>query len=469
MPAPAMTTPRRFGTLIVVAAMLVSLFTTAVGAAPSAGPKGPKAEPPPTYAPEDDFTANWTRAQALEVPSDMGPDTLKPEVSEDFPLMTEEVWVWDTWPLTDLDMNPVSYKGWEVIFSLTAPREGLFFGDRHWVATIGYFYRRDASEDWTYGGDLHNTRTPFAAREWAGSAVLTHGNKVQSFYTASGSPESYGIAGDPYQRLATTPGTIRANADRVWFDGFNDHEVIMEADGEMYQTLEQSQAGPIIYAFRDPFVFRNPGDGEIYALFEGNNGGVAGSHTCDPHEIGDVPDGHVVPNDARFYTGNIGLMRKTGQGMNNWTNWELLPPLVSAECTNQQTERPHLTVVDGTYYLWTISHTFTFAPGLTGPDGLYGFAGESLRSDYEALNGSALALGNPPSMPLMTYSDYVMPNGLVESFIDTVPLEGGGVRYGGTLAPTYELELDGATSRFVQQWPYGYIPPMRNVAGRPIR
>ena len=45
----------------------------------------------------------------------------------------------------------------------------------------------------------------------------------------------------------------------------------------MYQTLEQSQSGPIIYAFRDPFVFRNPEDGQTYALFEGNNGGEAGT------------------------------------------------------------------------------------------------------------------------------------------------------------------------------------------------
>jgi levansucrase len=461
-----------FPNVIGVAAVITLALTMAAGAVaapPHDKANGPKAAPtsPDQFDPEGDFTANWTRAQALEVPSDMGPDTLKPEVAEDFPVMTEEVWIWDTWPLTDLDMLPLSYKGWEVIFSLTAPRD-IFFGDRHWVATIGYFYRQDASQDWIYGGDLHNTRTPFAAREWAGSAILTHGNNVQSFYTASGSPESFGVAGDPHQRLATTSGKIRADKHGVSFTGFNDHEIIAEADGEVYQTLEQSEAGPIIYAFRDPFVFRNPGDGQIYALFEGNNGGVAGSHTCDPHEIGDVPEDHVVPDDARFYTGNIGLMKRTSRGMNNWTEWELLPPVLSAECTNQQTERPHLTVVDGTYYLWTISHEFTFAPGLTGPDGLYGFAGDSLRSDYEAINGSGLALGNPPSMPLMTYSDYVMPNGLVESFIDTVPTSDGGVRFGGTLAPTYELELDGATSRFVQQWPYGYIPPMRNVAGRPL-
>ena len=38
--------------------------------------------------------------------------------------MSDQVWVWDTWPLTNLDTKPITYKGWHVIFSLTAPRIG---------------------------------------------------------------------------------------------------------------------------------------------------------------------------------------------------------------------------------------------------------------------------------------------------------------------------------------------------------
>lgn len=122
-------------------------------------------------------------------------------------------------------------------------------------------------------------------------------------------------------------------------------------------------------------------------------------------------------------------------------NWRLLPPLLSANCTNQQTERPHLVIRNGRYYLFTISHQGTYAPGLKGPDGLYGFSGPALRSKYRPLNGSALVLGNPSGAPAQQYSHYVMPNGLVESFIDNVPRSYGGVREGGTLAPTLELSL----------------------------
>ncbi|WP_370524277.1 glycoside hydrolase family 68 protein [Cellulomonas sp. APG4] len=411
------------------------------------------------FHPGSTYVANWTRADALKIAPD--DSNTKPRIPEDFPLMTEEVWVWDTWPLTDLDMEPVAYEGWNIIFSLVAPRD-IFFGDRHWQARIGYFYSQDA-QSWTYGGELFPADSSFGSREWAGSTVITEDDDVHAFYTASGRDDGGIDPTDALQRLAHAEGRIHADDDGVWFTGFEDHTIIAEADGRLYQTLEQSESGPIIYAFRDPFVFRDPTDRQIYALFEGNNGGVAGSHRCDRKEIGRVPPGHVVPDDARYYTGNIGLLR-LNRG-SDFTSWRLMPPLLSAECVNQQTERPHLVVHEGRYYLWTISHEFTFAPGLWGPDGLYGFVGAGLRSDYKPLNGSALVLGNPQDAPLQNYSDYVMPNLLVESFIDTVPTADGGVRYGGTLAPTLEIELDGAarTSELVAELPYGYIPANRSV------
>jgi levansucrase len=400
-----------------------------------------------TYAPEDEFTAVWSRAQALKVMRD--PTNTKPRIPPDFPVMSDDVWVWDTWPLTNLNTRPVRYKGWHVIFSLTAPRT-VPFGDRHWWARIGYFYSRDGSS-WRYGGHLFPRRSPFGSREWAGSAVIV-GNQVNAFYTASGGDGNEpGERANPLQRLAHASGRIHADDDGVWFTGFRNHRIIAEPEGRMYQTLEQSQAGPIIYAFRDPFVFRDPADGQVYLLFEGNSGGEAGTHTCGPRELGPVPPGHQVPPESRFYTGNIGLAEARGA---NLRRWRLLPPLLSANCVNQQTERPHLVIEDGQYYLFTISHTFTFAPGLTGPDGLYGFIGPSLRSDYDPLNASGLVLGNPADAPVQQYSEYVMPNWLVESFIDTLP----GEIFGGTLAPTLEIKPDGASTFFVEQHGYGYIP-----------
>jgi levansucrase len=408
-----------------------------------------------TYPPGANFTATWRRSDALKVHSDV--TTTAPRIPEEFPIMTHQVWVWDTWPLTGLDTKPLAYKGWSVIFSLVAPRD-IPFGDRHWQARIGYFYSR-SGQSWTYGGHLFPDGASFGSREWAGTAILTGARQVNAFYTASGHDDGGIDPNDPLQRLAMSKGRIHADDERVWFTGFDRHRIIAEPDGEMYQTLEQSEGSPIIYAFRDPFVFRDPADKKVYALFEGNTGGLGGTYECTRRDLGTLPPGHEVPEDSNLYTGNIGLMRATNKAL---TNWRLLPPVLSANCVNQQTERPHLVVRDGAYYLFTISHQFTYAPGLTGPDGLYGFVGRSLRSAYKPLNGSALVLGNPPEAPIQNYSHEVMPNLLVQSFIDTIPGANGPV-YGGTLAPTLELDIDGSNTYLRRVLPYAYIPPMKRV------
>jgi levansucrase len=425
-------------------AALLAVVAAAAAAAPAAAQR---------YAPEDDFTAVWTRAQALKVQLD--PTNTKPRIAPDFPVMSDEVWVWDTWPLTTLGTKPVSYKGWHVIFSLVAPRT-VGFPERHVVATIGYFFSRDG-KSWEYGGEVFPRGTALGSRQWAGSAALI-GDEVNLFYTATGA-DGGSDPNDLSQRLAHASARIRADENGVWFAGrsFRDSRIIAEADGRLYQTEEQSAGGPIIYAFRDPFVFRDPETDEIYLTFEGNSAGRAGSHTCGPREIGPVPPGHAVPAESRLYTGNIGLARATGA---NLRRWELLPPLLSANCVNQQTERPHLVIEDDRYYLFTISHAGTFAPGLAGHDGLYGFLGDSLRSDYQPLNASALVLGNPPEAPKQQYSEYVMPNWLVESFIETVPIAGGGERFGGTLAPTLRLQVDGASTYLVERLDFGFIPAL---------
>ena len=422
------------------------------------------------HDPGDNFTANWTRADALKVRLD--PTNTKPPIPADFPVMTDEVWVWDTWPLTNLGMKPISYRGWSVIFSLVAPRN-IGFDARHEVATIGYFFSRDG-ESWEYGGEVFPRNTARGARQWAGSAVLV-GDQVNLFYTASGNNENPQVP-DPNwdlnanQRLAHASAQIRADADGVFFAGqnFRNSRIIAEADGRYYQTEAQGRyrqpgGAPNLMAFRDPFVFRDPADDQVYMLFEGNIAGpnpVAGTKTCGPAEVGPVPPGHVVPANANLYEGAVGIARAQNA---NLTRWQLLPPLLSSVCVNAQTERPHLVVQNGVYYLMTISHMFTYAPGLTGPDGVYGFIGDSLRSDYQPLNASGLVLGNPPEQPFQAYSEYVMPNWLVEAFIDRIPLPGGGERSGGTLAPTLRLHVEGSNTYMVEQLDYGFIPPMGNV------
>jgi levansucrase len=170
----------------------VALTSPPATAAPAAAPQAAA-----SYDPAGDYTATWQRADALKVRSDA--TTTSPLIPPDFPVMTDQVWIWDTWPLTNLSTNVVSYRGWHVIFSLTAPRN-IFFGDRHWQARIGYFFSRDGKE-WTYGGHLFPAGYSLGSREWAGSTILREGNQVQTFYTASGH-DNGGIDLDPSEGFA---------------------------------------------------------------------------------------------------------------------------------------------------------------------------------------------------------------------------------------------------------------------------
>jgi levansucrase len=91
---------------------------------------------------------------------------------------------------------------------------------------------------------------------------------------------------------------------------------------------------------------------------------------------------------------------------------------------------------------------------------VYGFPGNSLRSDYRPLNASALVLGDPEQAPFMQCSEYVM--WLVEAFIDTVPTPTG-IREGGTLAPTLRLQVEGSNTYVVERLDYGFLPAMVNA------
>ena len=400
----------------------------------------------------------WTRADALKIKEDQI-ETTQPLVSENFPILSDKVFVWDTMPLRQLDNTVVSVNGWSVMLTLTAKRQpekyvdsnGNYqikedWEDRHGRAYIAYWFSRD-SKSWSYGGRVMAEGVSPTTREWAGTPILLNDKgDVDLYYTCV----------EPGATIAKVSGKIKTSSNGVTMEGFEEVNPLFEADGIYYQTQEQNS----YFNFRDPSPFIDPVDGKLYMVFEGNVAGDRGSHILGDKEIGNVPAGTVTPDGARYQAGCIGLaVAKDLSG----DEWEILPPLVTAVGVNDQTERPHYVFKDGKYYLFTISHKFTYAEGLTGPDGVYGFVSENLTGPYRLMNGNALVLGNPSAQPFQTYSHCVMQNGLVTSFIDSVPTKSG-FRIGGTEAPTVSIELDGDTSTIKQVFDYGYIPPMKDIS-----
>ncbi|MBB2176167.1 glycoside hydrolase family 68 protein [Gluconacetobacter johannae] len=473
------------------------------------------------YDPAADFTSRWTRADALQIKAhsstsvavgqnSMPAQLTMPNIPADFPQTNPDVWIWDTWTLIDKHADQFSYNGWEVIFSLTAdPNAGYTFDDRHVHARIGFFYRRagiPASQrpvngGWIYGGHLFPDGTSaqvFAGTtyteqaEWSGSTRLVNvrGNTVSVFYTDlafNRNPDASNIT-PPVAVITQTLGQIHADFRHVWFTGFGTHTPLLRPDGVYYQTGQQNE----FYSFRDPFTFEDPQHpGVNYMVFEGNTAGDRGTPNCTEADLGYRPnDPHaetlqeVLDSGAYYQKANIGLAVAENGSL---SKWKFLPPLISANCVNDQTERPQVYIKDGKYYIFTISHRTTYAAGVDGPDGVYGFVGNGIRSDFQPMNyGSGLVLGNPTDLntaagtdfdpnpdqnprAFQSYSHYIMPGGLVESFIDTV--EG---RRGGALSPTVRVKIAKSASVVDLRYgngglgAYGDIPANRadiNIAG----
>jgi len=494
-----MSTPTRrikrpiIGGIVTAGAVVATLFIGTAGA--QAAPDELQPGPEPTvhtqeaFAPEDDFTAKWTRADARQLQRLSDPDApsransmpaalTMPEVPQDFPDMSNgQVWVWDTWPLTDEDGNQYSVNGQEIIFSLVADRS-LGFDDRHVFAKIGYFFRpagipadeRPENGGWTYGGlvfkegvtgKIFDDQSYSHQTQWSGSARIFKGGEIKLFFTdVAFYRDAAGNNIKPYDpRIALSVGKVHANKQGVKLTGFDTVTDLLQADGTYYQNGEQNE----FFNFRDPFTFEDPAHpGETYMVFEGNSGMPRESAQCTADDLGyREGDPHaetveqVNASGATYQIGNIGLAKAKNDEL---TEWEFLPPILSANCVTDQTERPQFIFKDGKSYLFTISHRGTFANGLDGPEGVYGFVGDGIRSDFQPLNGgSGLALGNPTNLNFLggqpfapdynqhpghfqAYSHYVMPGGLVQSFIDTIGTHDDFVR-GGTLAPTVKMDI----------------------------
>lgn len=471
-----------------------------VGGGPAAAAESLQKGPLPTvhsqqaFAPEDNFTSKWTRADAGQLKrlsdssappqeNSMPTSLTMPTVPQDFPDMSNgKVWVWDTWPVTDEDGNQYSVNGWEIIYSLVADRS-IRFDDRHTSAKIGYFYRpanlpetkRPKNGGWTYGGLVFHegvTDQIFADRsfshqtQWSGSARIFKDGEVKLFFTnVAFYWDDAGRDIKPYDpRLVLSVGHVQADGNGVSFSGFDHVSELLTPDGVFYQNAQQHR----YLNFRDPFTFKDPAHpDDTYMVFEGNSALSREEARCTKGDLG-YRDGDpfaesvdaVNESGAAHYIGNVGLARAKNKAL---TEWEFLPPVLSANCVTDQTERPQFVFTGGKAYLFTISHRQTFASGMDGPEGVYAFVGNGIRSDFQPLNsGSGLALGNPtnlnfpggrpyspsnnqPAGQFAAYSHYVMPGGLVESFIDSVGTSSQFSR-GGTLAPTVKITVTGVNS-----------------------
>jgi levansucrase len=339
--------------------------------------------------------------------------------------------LWDIGPVLTPVGGPATIDGAGVWLALSAPA----VGDprhRHDIARLRLIAQ--TAEGWRDLGPLFPDGASLGSREWAGSAVFDDARgMLDVLYTAVGGRD----ATTPRftQRIVATTARVVHPGGRLTCVDWTAHREVLGADGVIYERTDAADGEPgLIKAFRDPFPFRDPADGREWLLFAGSKADASSS-----------------------FNGAVGLAGATQDG-----GYRLEPPLLHADGVNNELERPHVVAHDGGYYLFFSTQRRTFAPGATGPTGLYGFVAPAFRGPYAPINGSGLVLRNPDAEPAQAYSWLVLPDLRVSSFVDFHSLAGGSAdevaaagadaarrHFGGTLAPIHRLRLDGATAVLV--------------------
>ena len=259
-------------------------------------------------------------------------------------LNLDDRWVWDFWLVRDGDDHHVFY--------LQADRS---LGDpdaRHWNVSIGHAVSTDL-RSWTVLPDALQPGPPGAwddASTWTGS-VVRRDDQWHLLYTGTSSAD-----GGLVQRvgLATSPDLL------IWtkHDG-----PVLEADPRWYETLD-----PEVWpdeAWRDPWVFMHPDDGEYHAFV------TARVQHGEPSERGVV--GHARSSDL--------------------TRWHVLPPVTEPMGFGQM-EVPQVLAWAGRWYLVFCSDLSTQGERLRtqGPGtGTFYLVGESPTGPFRSVGDGVLA------------------------------------------------------------------------------
>ncbi|WP_406244671.1 glycoside hydrolase family 68 protein [Leuconostoc mesenteroides] len=428
------------------------------------------------------YTTNITYANLKDVAdniSSLNSNTSVPYFNADaiknLPAMTtanaqtgeiQDLDVWDSWALQDATTGVVAnYHGYNIVFALAGnPKED---GDQH-IYMLYTKYGDTALNDWKNAGPVFGFNATTSQQQWSGSATVNDDDSIQLYYTKVDQPMTV-------QRLATANLSMVYDESEVSVSKVNNDHVLFEGDGQIYQTLQQWEAGGD-YQSGDNFTLRDPHvievNGERYLAFEANTGTnnyqsddavnndtyYGGTESFNQQAKTDTlqnPDKLALSTKAN---GAIGLI-KLSNDQNNPSVVEVYSPLLAANGITDEIERANIVPLNGKYYLFTdtrLSKSVVPTADFNINVGMMGYVSDSLFGPYTPLNGSGSVITGTQLFTSRTdtYSYYAVP---VEGHSDLLLVtsymsnrnEKSGTGMNSTFAPSFLIQIsaDGMSTK----------------------
>ncbi|CAK1222459.1 glycoside hydrolase family 68 protein [Fructobacillus evanidus] len=402
-----------------------------------------------------------------------------------------ELNVWDSWPVENKDGSIADYHGYHLAVGLTAPVD---WSHPWYYAKMGLFAQNISSSQtditsWQYIGNLFNSfdeganpDDPYLSKmlgEWSGSTVYL-GNDSSTLRVLYTNFSSVG------QVLTTAQISVLPKDNGDWNSGLvidhsatTDHKSIFTGDGNMYQTISQSQNpsnAQVTTTVGDDFSLRDPhlvydGD-QAYITFESSTGLKSGYQGIDnlynqayfgtTGSDFDKEQYSLLNNknkesyeQAYFANAALGFAKLD----DNFNVSSVEKPLISANAVSDEMERPNLFEYQGKWYLFTDAHGYHMATDdktiKSGNSGyinyMFGFVSDDgIQGHYRPLNGNGLVLVTD------TPNDWSATSNYSYSFLVVKNADSTSNRFvvtsylaSRTFAPSFVIEINGDTTRVI--------------------
>jgi levansucrase len=374
--------------------------------------------------------------------------------------------VWDSWPLQNADGTVAKYKGYNLVFALSAT-------PNIWDTKIYLFYQKAGESDlslWKNAGEVFNRAQllnsgkeylKLQTQEWSGSAVRL-GNDIRLFYTVFSDKQTNGKP-DFNQTLSTAKIDIEANESGLKVKRVTDYKPIFNGDGNIYQSIEQFRSEGLSksgdnHALRDPHYVESRG--RKYLVFEANTGGHTGYQ-----DVVSLYNRLYYGGNRSFFTKdrsniiasknkNKTILANAAIGMielnNNFSLKKVMKPLLTANLVTDEIERPNIVLYGNKWYLFGITKGYQQRVSGFQSDHTYmiGYVSNHLTGPYKPLNKTGLVLSGQENFNsrLYTYSYYAIPTKKnSKKLLITSYMTNQGTSYSNhqTFAPSFLLNLSG--------------------------